>query len=83
MQNPLTGVHSLSTLKPPRSPSALAQTGFTLSDINCRENEVSPEMFEGEMSEPSFHGVKEDHASTYQLSDALFNGSNYSYYALI
>ena len=47
------GPHSVDT-QPARSPWAPVQIGFTLPDNTYRADEVSTEMFEGELSEPSF-----------------------------
>ena len=56
--------------------------GFTPSRKTCGADEVSPKMFEGELSKPSFHGMNEDSASNHQLSATLLNRSSYLDYAL-
>ena len=56
---PSAGVHSLSTPLTQWSPWAPTQTGFTLSSNTCRADEVSPEMFKGELSKPLFQSKKE------------------------
>ena len=47
------GSHSIDA-QPARSPSALAQIGFTLPKNIRKADEVSPKMFKGELSEPIF-----------------------------
>ena len=54
------GSHSVDA-QPAWSPRAPAQTGFTLFGNTREVDEVSPEMFEGGLTEPSFRKIEDDY----------------------
>ena len=56
------GSHFVDT-QPMRSTWAPIKTSFTLPKKTRWVDEVSPKMFEGDLLEPSFCSVKEDHVS--------------------